>query len=232
MHKGIFITGTDTGVGKTFVAVGLITALKKLGYSVCPMKPVETGCRSLNGRLVPADALKLICAAEVDEPLNSINPYRFRQPVAPAVAADLEGVVINRQKIFSAYRQLSDKYDITFVEGAGGIMVPIWRNYLFLDFIKDLKLPVVIVARPGLGTINHTLLSIEAARNRGIKVLGVVLNDALKTGNDISVKTNPQVIEHIGRIPVMGKVAYFKNTRTYTYQKVFCQFAEKILSCD
>lgn len=232
MHKGIFITGTDTGVGKTFVAVGLITALKKLGYSVCPMKPVETGCRSLNGRLVPADALKLICAAEVDEPLNSINPYRFRQPVAPAVAAGLEGVVINKQKIFSAYRQLSDKYDITFVEGAGGIMVPIWRNYLFLDFIKDLKLPVVIVARLGLGTINHTLLSIEAARNRGINVLGVVLNDALKTGNDISVKTNMQVIEHIGRIPVMGKVAYFKNTRTYTYQKVFRQFAEKILSCD
>jgi dethiobiotin synthetase len=90
MHKGIFITGTDTGVGKTFVSVGLLKALKETGLNVCPMKPVETGCKIKNGELVPEDTLKLIKAAQVSEPVDLINPYRFRQPLAPAVAQDLK----------------------------------------------------------------------------------------------------------------------------------------------
>ncbi len=229
MHKGIFITGTDTGVGKTFITIGLLRALQKLGFNVCPMKPVETGCGSLKGRLVPADALKLICAAEVDEPLNLINPYRFRQPLAPAVAAELDGVKIDKKKIISAYKQLSKKYDITIVEGAGGVMVPVYRKYFFADLIKDLNLPVIIVSRPGLGTINHTLLTIDAARNRGIDILGVIINYSTKIKQDISVKTNPEVIKKLGGVPLLGIVPYAEKS-AITFSKIFSQIAVNVIN--
>jgi len=228
-HKGIFITGTDTGVGKTFVTAGLLRAFKKMGFNVCPMKPVETGCGTFNGRLVPADALKLVCAIEADEPLKLINPYRFKQPLAPAVAADLEGAVIRKREIIAAYKQLSKKYDITIVEGAGGIMVPVYKKYLFVDLIKDLNLPVIIVARPGLGTINHTLLTIEAARNKGLRILGVIINHSAKIKDDVSVRTNPDVIEKLGGLPLLGIVQYTKGSSGRRGQKAFNGIAEQIL---
>lgn len=228
MHKGIFITGTDTGVGKTFVTAGLLRAFNKMGFTVCPMKPVETGCGTFNGRLVPADALKLVSANEADEPLKLINPYRFKQPLAPAVAAELEGAVIRKQDILSAYKKLSKKYDITIVEGAGGIMVPVFRKYLFLDLIKDLNLPLIIVARPGLGTINHTLLTIEAARNRGLRILGVIINHSAKIKNDLSVRNNPDVIEKLGGIPLLGIVQYTNRPSDRQTQTVLDRIAGQI----
>jgi dethiobiotin synthetase len=230
MHKGIFITGTDTGVGKTFVSVGLLKVLKEMGYNVCPMKPLETGCRFKNGEVIPEDTVKLVKAAEVNEPIDLINPYRFRQPLAPAVAADLEGVRISKKKIISAFNKLSNKYDVTIVEGAGGIMVPVYRKYFFIDLIKDMDLPILVVARPGLGTLNHTLLTLEAAKSRGINVIGVIINCSSKINNDASVQTNPEVIERSGGMPVLGIVPYFKNDAEYNYRKIFIQITEKILS--
>ena len=108
MSKGIFITGTDTGVGKTFIAVGLIKAMKKRGLNVCPMKPAESGCSVRKGELIPEDALKLISASGVTEPLDAINPYRLKHPLAPSVAAEIEGVKIDRKKILAAYKYLSN----------------------------------------------------------------------------------------------------------------------------
>ncbi len=229
MNKGIFITGTDTGVGKTFVAVGLVRAVKERGLNVCPMKPVESGCRIRRGELIPADTVKLIKASGVTEPIDLINPYRLKHPLAPSVAAEIEGVKIKRKKILSVYNRLSKKYDIIIVEGAGGIMVPVYKKYLFLDLAKDLKLPVVIVSRPDLGTINHTLLTVEAARNKGLDVLGVVINCAIKSKKDMSEKTNPEVIEKLGGVPVTGIVPYSVNPDTPA-KKVFNRIAEKILS--
>lgn len=229
MHKGIFITGTDTGVGKTYITIGLLRALQNMGFNVCPMKPVETGCGTFNGRLVPEDALKLVCAVEADEPLKLINPYRFKQPLSPAVAAELEGAVIRKQDIISAYKQLSKKYDITIVEGAGGIMVPVYRKYLFLDLIKDLNLPVIIVARSVLGTINHTLLTIEAARSKGLRILGVIINHSSKIKDDLSVRTNPDVIEKLGGMPLLGIVPYMKDPSGHRSKKVFDSIADQIL---
>lgn len=208
MKNGILITGTDTGVGKTFVAAGLIKAMKLKGLDVCPMKPVEAGCRTRKGKLVPADTVALMKAAGIDEPVDLINPYRFKYPLAPAVAAEIEGVTINKQKIFSAYHELSKKYDLTIVEGAGGIMVPVFKKYLIIDFAKALNLCTIIISRPGLGTINHTLLTIEAAKNRGVKVLGVIINYAEKAKKGISERTNPEVIEKLGGVPVLGIVPY------------------------
>lgn len=225
MQKGIFITGTDTGVGKTFVAVGLITTLKNLGFRVCPMKPVETGCRMRKGKLVPGDSLRLIKSAHTDDPLDTINPYRFRHPLAPSIAAELEGALISRNKIFSTYKKLSDKYDITIVEGAGGIMVPLYKRYLYRDLIKDLSLPIIIVSRPYLGTVNHTVLTIEAARNRGIDIIGVIINYSNTMKGDVSEKSNPRVIEKLTRVPVLGVVRHGSNQI-----RVFKQITGKIIS--
>ncbi len=226
MNKGLFITGTDTDVGKTFVASGLLRAFKKMGISACPIKPVETGCRVKKGKLVPEDAVKLIRASGVKEPLDLINPYRLKHPLAPSVAAKLESITIKKTKIISSYKTLSNKYDITVVEGAGGIMVPVYNKYLFIDLVKDLKLPLLIVARPGLGTINHTLLTIETARKRGIDVLGVIINHTVKNRKGLAEKSNPEVIEKLGKVPVLGVVPY-SGTQT-CFNKIFLTIAEEL----
>lgn len=229
MKKSIFITGTDTGVGKTFVAVGLIHAMKEKGFSVCPMKPVETGCLLRKGELFSEDTFKLLKASGVDEPIDLINPYRLKHPLAPSVAAEIEGAHINKKNILSAHTHLTKKYDITIIEGAGGIMVPLHKKYLFLHLVKDLNIPLVIVSRPGLGTINHTLLTIEAARNQGLHVLGVIINNTNKTKRGLSEKTNPKIIRMLGGVPVMGIVRYTKNQNSSFVKSEFSTIAENIL---
>lgn len=192
------------------------------------MKPVEAGCSLIKGELFPNDAVTLLKASGADETLDAVNPYRLRNPLAPSVAAEIEGVRIDRKKIISAHKRLSRKYDITIVEGAGGIMVPVYKKYLFLDLAEDLGLPLLIVSRPGLGTINHTLLTIEAARNKGLDVAGVVINYALKTRKGLSEETNPEVIEKLGNVPVLGTVPYVSGLNDRQIKDVFRRIAEKI----
>jgi dethiobiotin synthetase len=229
MHKGIFITGTDTGVGKTFVALGLIEAMKKKGLNVCPMKPVESGCRIRKGRLIPDDSIKLLKASGVGESIDLINPYRLKHPLAPSVASGLEGIRINKRKVLTAYNRLSRKYDIVIAEGAGGIMVPVYKKYLFLDLIKELDLPIIIVARPGLGTINHTLLTIEAARKNNITILGTVMNYSENFKKGLSEKTNPDVIEEVGRVPILASIPFLKKTGGNNLN-IFKNLADRVLS--
>jgi len=230
MRKSLFITGTDTGVGKTYVAVGLIRAFKNMGLNICPMKPVETGCRKRGGNLLPSDTFKLIHSSGTKEMLDRINLYRFRHPLAPGVAAEIEGIAIKKKKILSSYRYLHKKYDITLVEGAGGVMVPVYKKYLFIDLMKDLNAPALIVTRPGLGTINHTLLTIDALRVRGVDIVGVVINYSLIKRKGLSERTNPEVLEKIGRVPLLGIVPYSLNVHTYRSNKVFNQIGKKLLS--
>jgi dethiobiotin synthetase len=230
MNKGIFITGTDTGVGKTFVAVGLIRALREKGLSVCPLKPVETGCRVRNGELIPGDTLRLVKASGVQEPLGLVNPFRMRSPLAPAVASEIEGIVIDRKRIISSYTRMRRKYDVTVVEGAGGIMVPVTGNYLFLHLMRELNIPVVIVARPGLGTINHTLLTIASAVHEKLNVLGVVINYAVNKRRGLAEKTNPAAIEKLGGVPLLGTVPSLQNNSSDRRKKIFSEIMEKIVS--
>jgi dethiobiotin synthetase len=227
--KGIFITGTDTGVGKTYVASGLLRAFRAKGLSVCPMKPVETGCRTRAGKLFPSDTVRLVRDSGTQERISTINPYRFRPPAAPSVAAELEGAIINKRRILSIYNRLIRKYDITIVEGAGGIMVPVYREYLFLDLIKDIGPPILIVARPGLGTINHTLLTIEIANSRGIPILGVIINHATSRKSGLPEKTNPEIIERLGRIPILGIVPNFKRPLSSRSTGVFHRITQNLL---
>jgi dethiobiotin synthetase len=230
MNKGIFITGTDTGVGKTFVAVGLIKAMKRKGLDVCPVKPVESGCRVKNGELVPSDSIKLWKASGIKEPLHVINPYKLKNPLAPSVAAEMEGVSLDKNKIIRTYAGLSKKYEITIVEGAGGIMVPVFRKYLFLDLAKDLNLPLIIVSRPGLGTINHTLLTINVAKNRGLDVLGVIYNHTYRTKTGLPEKTNPGVIKKLGGVPTLGIMPYSVNPDSHRARRIFDQIADTLIS--
>lgn len=209
MTAGIFITGTDTGVGKTFVAVELIKGLVKKGVSVAPMKPVETGCQVQDGRLYPADAMALKDAALlVDIPLKIVNPYALNHPLAPSLACGLEGKRIEIEGIKRAFLELSRQFDFVVVEGAGGLMVPIIGSYFFADLARDLALPIIIVSRPGLGTINHTLLTVLAARVWGLDLLGVVINYSEPETNSLAEKTNPQVIELLSNVPILGIVPF------------------------
>ena len=208
MVKGIFITGTDTGVGKTYVASGIAVSLRAQGVNVGVMKPAETGCRIRSGALIAADSIRLARAAGAHDPLTLINPYRFRKPLAPSVAAELEGKKIQSSRIMNAYRALVRRHDFMIIEGAGGIMVPLSRNYLYLDLARAIKLPVVVVARPGLGTINHTLLTVAALKERGISIAGVVINYSDKCRQGPAERTNPGQIEKISRVPVLGIVPY------------------------
>jgi dethiobiotin synthetase len=206
--SGLFVTGTDTGVGKTYVSMGIATALTCRGVDVGVMKPAETGCSLRDGRLIPRDALRMMKSACVKDPLSLVNPYRFRKPLAPAVAADLEGKTINPAKIINVFQLLSDRHDFMIVEGAGGIMVPLAGTYTYLDLAKKMDLPVLIVARPGLGTINHTMLTIEALKGRRIEIAGIVINYALDQKSGLAEKTGPGVIEKMSDIQIIGIIPH------------------------
>ncbi len=206
--KGVFITGTDTGVGKTYLAAGIAKHLRARGIDVGVMKPAETGCSRRNGTLVPSDAVILMKAAGVNDRLDDVNPFRFRNPLAPSVAAAAEGSSIDPDRIRSAFDRLCRKHRFMIVEGAGGIMVPLTGRYTYLDLALNLRLPVVVVARPGLGTINHTLLTIEALKMREIAIVGVVINYTGGEKTGAAEKTNPGVLQELAGVDVLGVIRY------------------------
>lgn len=176
MSRGIFITGTDTGVGKTVVSAVLARLLRMRGLNVGVMKPVTSGCREEAGRLVSDDAL-LLCQAAGVECSADAAPYLLREPVAPAEAARQDGVVVDFARIRASFDRLAVAHDFVIVEGAGGLMVPLAGGLLVADLARQLDLPLLVVARPDLGTINHTVLTCFAAQQMELKVAGVVINN-------------------------------------------------------
>jgi adenosylmethionine-8-amino-7-oxononanoate aminotransferase len=204
MNKGIFITGTDTGVGKTVAVAVLGTLLKECGLDVGVMKPIQCG---------GTDAAFLKKVLGVGDSLREINPYCAREPLSPHIAFRRQRRRVSVRRIREAYRHLEQRHDIVFVEGAGGLMVPLKDNYLVADLIRDLHLEIIIVARLGLGTINHTLLTIAQARAQGMAVRGVIFSEAAGRKRRIPEKTNPDVIRRLGTVPVLGIIPYLKSLR-------------------
>lgn len=204
MNKGLFITGTDTGVGKTVIAGALIAALRSRGINACAMKPIETGCVPSGKNLQPSDGSFLKDMAQMDEPLNHITPLCFESPLAPLVASEIEGKEVDLEKIENHFIKLTDKYDATIVEGIGGLLVPIRRDYYVIDLIRDLQLPTIVVARPSLGTINHTLLTVKYAIKEGLTIAGIIINFSRFPKGDIAEATNPQAIQQLTDIPLLG----------------------------
>ncbi len=230
MAKGIFITGTDTGIGKTVVAGGLACALKKEGIDVGVMKPVQTGCIETAKGLLAPDADFLISMSGVKDDIDLIAPYRFKEPLAPSVAAEIEGREIDIEKIISSYNKLTQIHNFIIIEGAGGILVPILKEYLFIDLIKSLAVPIIIVARTGLGTINHTLLTARYAHDNGIEIIGVIYNHTDKKEDGIAEKNNPDIIKRLCNIPVLGILPFINNLNTEDVESgSLCNiFSEKI----
>jgi dethiobiotin synthetase len=209
MGSGLFITGTDTGVGKTLIACGLAAVLRDLGYRVGVMKPAETGCEEKDGKLFPQDAFYLKQASGCEEPLERICPYRLRDPLAPSVAAAREEVAIDVSLLAETYREISSAHDVTIVEGAGGLLVPLLPHYTYADLARLLKLPVVVVGANRLGAINHLLLTLEHASCRGLRVIGYVWN-CLDESPSLAAETNRAALIGLTGASCLGEIPFLR----------------------
>jgi dethiobiotin synthetase len=205
--KGLLITGTDTGVGKTQVTAMLAVALQKRGLRVGVMKPAETGCPVENGQLQPQDSLFLRQISGCTAAPELVTPYAFLEPLAPAIAAQHEGKCIDLDHLACCYEELAREHDIILVEGAGGLLVPLTRQENFLDLAARLNLPILVVARNILGTINHTALTVMVASQR-CPVLGIVLNTLSPTQEDASQASNVEALQFWGGAPLLGLLPY------------------------
>ncbi len=207
MTKGFFIAGTDTGVGKTVIAAGLASFYRQLGMRVGVMKPIESGCKRLKDGLYPQDALFLKKMSASSDELDQIVPYRLELPVTPSVAAEMEGIEIDLEKVKRIYQQLECNYDLMLVEGVGGLLAPLYKRLTSVDLVRLLGIPMIVVARNRLGTINHTLLTVEHARQCGLTLVGVIINNC-DPDPDVSSETNPGVIKQLSGLPLVGVIPY------------------------
>jgi dethiobiotin synthetase len=199
--NGVFIAGTDTGVGKTTVACAMARLIAQEMGDVGVMKPVETGCRRKSGELIPADAQALKTASGTEDPMRRIAPYCYHAPLAPDAAARIEENPLRLDVILRAYERLHRRHPFLIVEGIGGLMTPLTPRLTVLDLIKRMELPVLLVARSGLGTLNHTLLSLHCGREAGLQFVGVVLNQT-HPRRTLADRTNPEILSARIRVPI------------------------------
>lgn len=205
MEKGVFVSGSDTGVGKTVIAGAIAAVTKEHGLDTGIMKPFATGAKETDGKLVSDDVefLKKIINASDDDDL--VNPIRFKQASAPTIAASESGVSIDLDRIWNAYEALKSKHDFVVVEGIGGLMVPINDILFVADMVLKMDLPLVIVSKYYLGSINHTLLTLEYAKSKKIRIKGIIIN-MLNDGDDF--------VSEIGKyssVPILGTIPFNEN---------------------
>jgi len=194
--KTIFITATDTEVGKTFITAGLGCAAQMKGVSVGISKPISAG--GIDDAIYYKKKLKL------KDSIDSINPIKFKQPLSPYAAMKTENIKFDINMIRKSIRHFRGNRDLVLVEGLGGALAPIKKNYYIADLIKDLNIPCLIIARAGLGTINHTLMTIEVLKKRKIKITGIIMNGF--DGSEISQRSNAEVIEELSGVKIIGKI--------------------------
>ncbi len=210
MGKGIFITGTDTGVGKTAVTASLARSVQAQGLSVGVMKPIETGANQAN--TLRSDAHRLKNALQSTQSPDSVCQYAFPDPIAPLSAANRWKQTINLQSIQSAYLKLTENYEWVFIEGVGGVMVPITNDSQVRDLIKMLQLPCIIVGHAILGSVNHLLLTLDALTNLEIQVLAIILNHSQPANNSeihqLQTESTVQLIQKLSGVPVFGPLAF------------------------
>ena len=209
MKGGVFITGTDTAVGKTVVAAALALHMKRKGIAVGVMKPIETGVS--NSRLAHSDAARLQAIVESDDALGAVCPFQFELALAPLAAAQAERRQIDPGIIHKVYRLLCRRYDYMVMEGVGGVHVPITPKIEMIDVMAQLKFPVVLVGRSGLGGINHALLTVDALRRRKIPILALVLNQtepARSKLDRMQERTTVGILQKKAGVPVLGPLPY------------------------
>lgn len=206
-----FITGTDTGIGKTTITCALAAALSQRGARVGVMKPIETGCEvDSAGNRVAADAARLQYFARCAEPLDRVCPVRLRDPLAPSVAARREGRIIDLDALRDQLESLASDHEITLVEGAGGLLVPIRDGFTFADLARDYEIPVLIVVGNRLGALNHAQLTVRCAQRENLRLVGYVVN-SLAAEDDLAARSNIEALVELigpslGVLPWLGRI--------------------------
>jgi dethiobiotin synthetase len=198
--KGLFVTGTDTGVGKTIITSGIAAVLKEYQMDIGVYKPFLSG---ISREHPESDTSLLKEGSQTSLTNEEITPFEFREPLAPYVAGKLEGKSIFLKDVLNHWEQIKEKHHYFLVEGAGGISVPLGPDFLVCDLIKSLDLPTIIVTRPNLGTINHTFLTVKYAQSMGISIAGIIINGK-NSDTDLAELTNPYVIESQCGVPILG----------------------------
>ncbi len=210
MGTGIFITGTDTGVGKTVVTAGLMSAMRSAGIDAAAFKPVQSGARRGGADIFSQDAAFFLKTAGLAEDIQEYNLYRFEQPYSPHLAAEMSGSAVLKEAVLDRCRELQRRHQVLLVEGAGGICVPLDRSvYTVAHLARDIGFPLLVVARPGLGTINHTVLTISYARAAGIRVAGFIFNRS-REEEGVPEDDNAGMITAMTGAPLMGRLPYIK----------------------
>ena len=227
MKRAIFITGTDTGIGKTLISGLLARYLLKKGRSVITQKWIQTG----SPRGMPSDIkthLEIMGKSKdyIRGCLGDVCPYVFSFPASPHLASELEHKKIIENKIIKSFESLSDKFDWVIVEGTGGVLVPFNRKNLVIDIVKRLNLDILLVAGNKLGAINHTLMSLESLRKRELNILGIILNNLIKD-NRIILEDNYRIIKGLTGERIFGVLPWGK-ARSQLYKK-FDKFALRII---
>ncbi|HLD83034.1 MAG TPA: dethiobiotin synthase [Candidatus Omnitrophota bacterium] len=210
--NALFITGTDTGVGKTVVTGILARLLQDKGYKVITQKWIQTGCRGFSSDI--REHLKIMSKSEseIRDYLDLVFPYTFKLAASPHLASKLEKKRIKAQKIIRSFKALAKRFDFVIVEGIGGALVPYDEKHLVIDIAKKLKLPVLVVAQNKLGAINHTLLTIEALKKRRMKILGILFNDAKGTSSMV-LKDNPKIIKSLTKEKILGVLPWMSGLK-------------------
>jgi dethiobiotin synthetase len=198
--RGVFVTGTDTGAGKSVVAAAICAGLAAGGRRVAAFKPVVTGLDEPPGDWPPDHEL---LAGVTGQDTDAVSPWRFGAPASPHLAAELAGVTLEPSELLAAARRAGAWADALVCEGVGGLMVPITPGYLVRDLAVDMRMPVVVAARAGLGTINHTLLTLEAARAAGLAPVAVVMTPWPDAPSRLE-RSNRETVERLGAVPVAG----------------------------
>jgi dethiobiotin synthetase len=204
---GLFFTGTDTAVGKTFITANVARLLRRQGCSVQVCKPVATGANWVDGRWLSDDTVCLADAAGMSGAWDEVTPWSFPEPAAPPVAARLQGVTLTLAEMVEAVSARSRPNGMLLVEGVGGLLCPLTEHELVADLAAALALPLIVVARRSLGTLNHTLLTLDSARQRGLAVAGVIVNET-ELPQGIAAQTNVEELRRRIDVPVLAVVPY------------------------
>lgn len=224
--RGLFITGTDTGVGKTLVAAALAHFLARRGVNVGVMKPVESGVADPAG--LGEDGELLRWAAGCEAPIDLIGPCRLVEPLAPSLAAQLAGSPVDIDGLVAAAGEMLARYDFVIVEGAGGLMVPLLDRFMVGDLARRIGLPLLTVCRAGLGTLNHTLLTLQAARAWGLQPAGLVVN-GMPVEPGLAERHAPAMLAKLGEIDVWQVLSRVEGDDRQKVEALFRQFDDGLL---
>ncbi len=222
MMKSYFITGTDTDVGKTCVTAGIASAMKKMGINVGIMKPFAAGTRRDKG-YKSQDVYLLSKAAQVNDTEELVNPYFFPIPASPFTAMQNLALEIDIKIVLNNFKKLSMLHDVLLVEGMGGIMTPILKNYFVTDLIKEMDLETIIVTSSRIGTVNHTIMTTKMCQNYGIKVRGIIINNL--NSNGYPTNELKRDIEELTEFPVLGSIPYVEDSN---FEKISQIITDKI----